>query len=89
MALDYLGKAKFKKGHIVASSIIVTDSDMIVEIQKNSESKELSCGYFADFIYEAGEIDGEPYDCYVKNLVGNHIAIVEKGRCGGTCRLWE
>jgi len=80
---------KFKKGYVIASSIVITDSDIIVMLQSDNESKELSCGYFAEFVYEAGEVDGESYDGYMKNLVGNHIAIVERGKCGGSCRLWE
>jgi hypothetical protein len=82
--------ASFEENHIVSRSIVVTDSAMIVELQASGESKELSCGYFAEFVYEAGTTEsGELYDGYMKNLQGNHVAIVERGRCGGSCRLWE
>lgn len=81
--------AKFKKGDVIARSIVITDADMIVTLQSSEHSKELSCGYFAEIVYEAGTTDkGESYDGYMKNLEGNHIAVVERGKCGGSCRLW-
>jgi len=89
-AVGLSSATKFKKNHVITSSICITDSDMIVMLQSDKEPKELSCGYFAEFVYEEGVTeDGEPYDGYMKNLVGNHIAIVERGKCGGSCRLWE
>lgn len=81
-------EAKFKDNHIVASSIIITDSDSIVSIQSASEPMELSVGYSADVIYEAGKTkDGDEYDGYFTNIVANHVALVEKGRCGGSCKI--
>lgn len=80
--------AKFKDGHIVSSSLVITDSDTIVLLQSNSNSMELSVGYTAEVVYESGVTkDGEEYDGYFKNYVANHIALVEKGRCGGSCKL--
>ena len=81
-------EAKFKYNHIISSSIIITDSDSIVLIQSSSNAMELSVGYSADVVYEAGKTkDGDEYDGYFKNIVANHVALVEKGRCGGSCKL--
>ena len=80
--------AKFKDNHIVSSSIIITDSDTIVSLQSSSNTMELSVGYTAEVVYEAGKTkDGEEYDGYFRNYIANHIALVEKGRCGGSCKL--
>ena len=79
-------KCEFKDEHIVANSILLFDSDKIIEATTND--LELSCGYSAEIVFEAGVTgDGEVYDGYMKDYVGNHIAIVSKGRCGGTCKL--
>jgi hypothetical protein len=77
----------FKKGHLVASSIVITDSDMIEELQ-SSKGVQLSCGYTAKVVYKAGKTkSSEPYDAYMKNFEGNHIAIVKRGKCGSSCKL--
>ena len=79
--------AEFKDGHVVARSIIITDAVMIEELQSRAGA-ELSCGYTAKIVYKAGMTkEGKPYDAYMKNLRGNHIAVVEHGRCGGSCKL--
>ncbi len=44
--------------------------------------KELSAGYYCDFIDEPGVYDGQSYDFVQKNMRGNHIALVNEGRSG-------
>lgn len=45
--------------------------------------KELSCGYFCDWIIEPGTTqDGESYDVIQRNIRGNHLALVDSGRMG-------
>lgn len=43
---------------------------------------ELSCGYRYDADMTAGEIDGQRYDGVMRNIRGNHLALVERGRAG-------
>lgn len=43
---------------------------------------ELSCGYRYDADMTAGDIDGEKYDGVMRNIIGNHLALVERGRAG-------
>lgn len=77
----------FRKGHLVASSIVITDSAMIEELQ-SSKGVQLSCGYTAKVVYKAGTTKGgKTYDAYMKNFKGNHIAIVKRGKCGSSCKL--
>ena len=86
-AVGISSNAEFKDSHVVSSSIIVTDAVMIEELQSRAGT-ELSCGYTAEIIFKAGTTkEGKPYDAYMKNIRANHIAIVERGRCGGSCKL--
>ena len=51
---------------------------------------ELSNGYHADFHFEPGTTpDGEAYDAVQRNIRGNHVALVNAGRCGDTCRVGD
>lgn len=44
---------------------------------------ELSCGYLCDVLDEPGTTpEGERYDAVQRNIVGNHVALVERGRAG-------
>ena len=51
--------------------------------------KELSLGYKCDYELCAGEWNGQPYDAVQKNIRGNHIALVDKGRMGADVRVYD
>jgi hypothetical protein len=58
----------------VLADIIVTDPNIIAEIE--SGKREISCGYKCDYeTDESGHI-------YQRNIRGNHVALVGKGRAG-------
>lgn len=59
----------------------VTDGGAIEKVV-SGEAVQVSCGYVADVIEEAGIFEGETYDCVQKNIIYNHVAIVERGRAG-------
>jgi len=85
--IGFATEAIFENNHVVSSSIIITDADMIALLQ-SKDSYQLSCGYSAEIVFEAGTTkSGEPYDAYMRNLEGNHVAIVSRGKCGSTCKL--
>lgn len=44
--------------------------------------KELSCGYRCKYEYSPGVYNGEKYDYVQRDIRGNHLALVEKGRMG-------
>ena len=45
--------------------------------------KELSCGYFCDWVIESGTSpEGESYEVIQRNIRGNHLALVDSGRMG-------
>lgn len=51
--------------------------------------KELSLGYLCEYELKKGVWNGQPYDAVQKNLRGNHIALVERGRMGSDVRVYD
>lgn len=51
--------------------------------------KELSLGYFCKFEKQPGTYEGENYDYIQTNMVGNHIALVDAGRCGSDVKVFD
>ncbi len=50
----------------------------------------MSLGYGALLIVEQGTApDGTPYQAKFINFIGNHVALVKYGRCGGDCRIGD
>lgn len=66
---------------LLLADLIITDDDAINEV--NSGLREISCGYEAD--YE----QTEPGRGLQRNIIGNHIALVERGRCGSRCAIGD
>ncbi len=54
------------------------DIDAVLEEVK----RELSSGYHYRADMTAGDYEGEPYDGVMRDIVGNHVALVTKGRAG-------
>lgn len=69
----------------VRAPIVVTDAATILAIRDGKT--ELSCGYSADMVEDAGELEGEAYQLRQTNIRGNHLAIVDRARGGPTCAL--
>jgi hypothetical protein len=49
---------------------------------EDDSKRELSSGYHYDPDMTPGTYKGEPYDGVMRNIMGNHVALVEKGRAG-------
>jgi hypothetical protein len=71
----------------VSSDIIITDKKTIDKILNGKI--ELSAGYSATYDNEKGEFQGKPYDFVQKDIKINHVALVERGRCGKTCKVGD
>ena len=65
----------------VWSSLRVFDQEGIDYIE-SEKMRELSAGYAYDADMTAGTFNGVPYDGIMRNIHGNHVAIVERGRIG-------
>lgn len=63
------------------NSLTVTDADAIRAIEDGSY-KELSASYACDIDMTGGIFDGKSYDGVMKNIKGNHVALVPEGRAG-------
>lgn len=65
----------------VWSSLRVFDQDGIDYIE-SGELQELSAGYAYEADMSPGTWNGEQYDGIMRNIHGNHVAIVNRGRIG-------
>lgn len=61
------------------ADIIITSSRLIQAVEDGL--REVSCGYEADYEEESPGVGLQ------SNIIGNHIALVEKGRCGPRCAI--
>lgn len=61
--------------------LTVWDGDAIKHIDTD-EKRELSSGYRYRADMTPGEYEGEPYDGVMRDIIGNHVALVEAGRAG-------
>lgn len=65
----------------LVADLLIADAGAIKEIQ--SGLREVSCGY--DASYE----QTSPGQAMQREIVGNHVALVPKGRCGPTCAIGD
>ena len=63
----------------MVGDLLVTTAYALAEI--DSGTREVSAGYDADY-FQTGVGRGEQ-----RNIVGNHVALVEAGRCGSRCAI--
>jgi hypothetical protein len=71
----------------VRAVMTITDKDAIESIMRG-DAKEVSAGYRVNYDATPGVTDsGENYDGIQKEINGNHIAVVRRGRAGPQVRL--
>ena len=88
-SVGHAGPEVTQDGMFAKTILHVTDADAIAKIE--SGKVELSNGYIADIDWTPGVTpdSGENYDAIQRNIKGNHIAIVERGRAGSECRVTD
>lgn len=69
------------EGDVVYASLRIFDKDAIALIE-SEKLNELSSGYAYTADMTAGEFEGQKYDGVMRQIHGNHVAIVEHGRIG-------
>lgn len=69
----------------INGDMVITDQDLINKTQ--SGKVEVSLGYAYEIIAEDGVYNGTPYQFKYTNMIANHLSVVEKGRCGGSCKI--
>lgn len=70
------------------NSLVVWTADAIAGID-NDEQRELSCAYWYRADMTPGTFEGTPYDGVMRDLRGNHIALVGVGRAGPDCLVGD
>lgn len=85
-AIGSTGETIKESGDYVYSSIVVFDKDAIEAIT-TKRICELSLGYTSEIENVSGEYNGEPFDCIQRNIVYNHLSVVERGRAGSDVRI--
>lgn len=86
MIVGTLGSHANYKNDYLRNGLAVWDEDYIQKVINNEQS-ELSCSYFYTPDMTPGNWNGEPYDGVMRNIVGSHVALVEKGRAGHDVRV--
>jgi len=69
----------FKDGTVYANIRLYTNriKDLIAK-----GKKELSVGYWSEYEFKKGTWNGQPFDAIQHIVGGNHLALVDEGRCG-------
>lgn len=70
-----------------ARADLIIQDRATIEGAMRGDYAECSLGYDVDYDPTPGEINGERYDGIQRNIRGNHVALVPKGRAGSDCRL--
>lgn len=76
-----MGTDAVYEGGYLDNSLVFTVADAIAAIEDGS-CRELSLSYFYDPDPTPGVWNGQPYDIIMRNIRGNHLALVETGRAG-------
>ena len=63
------------------NSLIVTDAEAIKAIE-SGEAREISAAYRYTPEWTKGVFNGQKYDFVMRDIVGNHVALVKEGRAG-------
>lgn len=84
-AVGSVSESVVPEGDKVRASLMITDAAAIEAL--DAGKSELSCGYTADVMQEAGVWQGQPYDAIQRNIRGNHVALVDAGRAGPACAI--
>ena len=66
---------------LIIADLLIKDADAIAAVRAGK--REVSCGYDAD--YE----QLEPGRARQMKIIGNHVALVDRGRCGSRCSIGD
>jgi len=81
-----VGTCTFESPYLVTRPLVVLTKEAIDLIESN-EQGELSSAYRYEAEMTPGTWGGEPYDGVMRNIQGNHVAIVSEGRAGPDVRV--
>lgn len=81
-------------GSNVQTPLPLVTNDLIIYSEKfknevESGKRELSAGYRCRYELKEGEFEGQHYDAIQRDIIYNHIALVDEGRMGSECRVMD
>lgn len=76
------GENVFIENGMLYAPLKITGKTMIEEIE-SGDKEELSSSYYNRFV----KSDKSEYDFIARDIKGNHLALVDKGRCGSAVRV--
>lgn len=76
------GENVFIENNMLYVPLKITGKNMIDEIESGNK-EELSSSYYNRFV----KSDDSEYDFIARDIKGNHLALVDKGRCGSAVRV--
>ena len=82
-----MGDTITRDGEFVRVPALLMDDSAIRDVQAGK--RELSVGYTADIDWTAGEHNGEKYDAVMRNIRGNHLAVVDTARGGPSLTIGD
>jgi hypothetical protein len=86
LSVGHSGPAITRDNIFLQATLHFTDATAIKNVEEGKV--ELSNGYTSDMEMVTGVTpDGDQYDAIQRNIRGNHIALVDKGRCGPACKV--
>lgn len=85
--VGFSGDKMERQGDFMVGDLRIQDAGAVNRVQRGEG--ELSAGYSCDVTREAGTFEGVAYDAVQRNIIGNHIALVDAGRCGPLCRVGD
>ena len=72
---------------LITNDLVIYSENFKDEVE--SGKKELSAGYRCRYELKEGEFEGEHYDAIQRDIIYNHIALVDEGRMGSECRVMD
>lgn len=82
-----VGEDVYFKDGVLFGNIKVFSEKFARQIENGK--KELSLGYRCSYEYSPGTWSGQHYDYIQRDLKGNHLALVDKGRMGADVRVMD
>lgn len=64
------------------ADLLITDREAISAV-KSKQLREVSCGYEAEYVEISPGVGRQ------ENIIGNHVALVQSGRCGSECAIFD
>lgn len=85
LSIGFTGETITPDGKFIRLPILITDKAGVEAVENGRQ--ELSLGYEVELEDKPGRYDSEEYDCIQRNIVYNHLAIVDRGRAGPDVRI--